>query len=131
MDYTFATEGPVTMTILTMRSRSTGWSAATPVPGKGACAYAVDWAISVLHSVGSQPCRILHQSTCQWSVVRQAPRSSHQSVGAVERYHGELHGHIWAMKTKLKQKFRKKVELQSPLSVHMAWQACLLAYSSL
>eukprot|EP00971_Amphidinium_carterae_P183211 3635804-Amphidinium_carterae.1 len=139
MDYTFATEGPATMTILTMRFRSTGWSSATPVPSKGACAYAVDWAIAVLRSVGSQPCRILTDAEdsikalanavvdkmANGSIVRQAPRSSHQSVGAVERYHAELHGHIRAMKTELEQKLSKKVELQNPLYAwlvkHVSW----------
>eukprot|EP00971_Amphidinium_carterae_P032580 641800-Amphidinium_carterae.1 len=40
LDYTFATEptaeGTATITILTMRVRTSGWSAATPVPSKGA-----------------------------------------------------------------------------------------------
>eukprot|EP00971_Amphidinium_carterae_P277830 5514666-Amphidinium_carterae.1 len=138
VDYTFATEEKVSMTILTLRVRTTGWSNATPVPAKGAIPYAVEWLTSSLRALGAQPWRIHTDAEeavsalavaaaerLPGSTVIRAPRASHASIGAVERYHAELHGTVRALRADLEQRLNRKVPLTCGLYAwlvkHSAW----------
>ena len=55
LDYTLAVEDGRTLTILTVRFATTGWSAATVVSQKGPGRFAVQWATATLRGAGSQP----------------------------------------------------------------------------
>jgi hypothetical protein len=144
MDYTFAVEAGVTITILTVRVVLSGWSGATVVPGKGPIEYAVRWAVAFRRGAGSQPyklrvdkeasicsvAQVVADELANGSVVEQAPTGSHQSVGVIERYHAELHSTIRAQRAELEGKIGRKLVLEMPLYVwlvrHSAW--CLPRY---
>ena len=112
MDYTFAVEDGVTATILTIRLVTSGWSGAVSLPAKGPNAWAVKWASTFLRGAGSQKYRLhvdaeaaissfaeaVAADLANGTVVMRAPTGSHQSIGAVERYHSELHGAIRAQR---------------------------------
>jgi hypothetical protein len=128
IDYTFAVEGGKTITILTVRLVLTGWSAAVVVPFKGPVNYAVKWLAAFLRGAGARPYKLhcdaeasitsLAQATAEdlnnGSLVIRAPAGSHQSIGAVERHHQELHGAIRAQRAELEAKLGEKVPLDSP-----------------
>eukprot|EP00971_Amphidinium_carterae_P339031 6476627-Amphidinium_carterae.2 len=139
MDYTFAVEAGVTLTILTMRWRLSGFSAATCVPHKGAIAYAVHWACSLLRSTGARPYRLLTDSESSiqalgkavvaqlnnGSIVVPVATGAHQAVGAVERYHTDLHGAIRAQREQMEMSLGRKLTLQMPIYAwlvrHTSW----------
>ena len=58
-------------------------------------------------------------------MVRQTPRRSHQSNGAVERYHASLQGQLRAMRIALQDHLEHEIPLQHPVTTwlvrHSAW----------
>ena len=92
------------------------------MPAKGPRAYATVWLCAFLRGAGSQAYKLhcdaeaaitslaeaaVHELGNGDFVVR-APVGSHQSIGAVEMYHADLHGHI---KTQIKTNYYRVVFL--------------------
>eukprot|EP00971_Amphidinium_carterae_P191302 3796024-Amphidinium_carterae.1 len=146
LDYTFVTEDGATMTILTARALTSGWSAATVVPSKGAVAFAVRWLVTYLQGMGHQAYRLhcdaetsIHalaeaaaKEFGQGTLVVGAPTGSHASIGGVERYHQELHAACRAMKHELERKLHRKLPLTAPLYAWMVRHAgwCLPRFAN-
>jgi hypothetical protein len=116
-DYSYSEDG--LMKILAVFDTSTGWGDTTVITQKGAEEQAVQWAQrlitnlaheKVILRVDAEPALIGWANkvaqTSKISVqVQKAPRGSHQSNGAVERFHQTVQGQIRAMLEEFSQRY--------------------------